>query len=116
MNEEEERIVRLLIALLGDSGNHLAPQVDVARVAHQRFPGSLSFDLVVPSEEPPRSAYGSPGPWPDAVVYAADGHATGALRLYVNGQVLAGVEYDWYTDEMPTGYPPSDSVRVMKNT
>jgi hypothetical protein len=111
MNEDEERVLRHLISLGGEEYRDFLDQVGAARVISVWFPGSLSFDVVVPSEQPlefPHASVSNLHAW----VFEPDGEVSGGMMLLTNGSVLGGLEYYWHGDELPRQYPPNDRMRL----
>jgi hypothetical protein len=54
------------------------------------------------------------GPIPGrAFVEGTDGEPEGEVLVWVTGGYLSGLEFAWFTDEMPTEMPDADRVRLV---
>jgi hypothetical protein len=47
-----------------------------------------------------------------ALVVGLDEEPTGLIQVSVNGGYLSGLYYSWFTERMPTEYPPPDRLRL----
>jgi hypothetical protein len=83
-----------------------------AQVGHVRatWGGTTEMDLKVLDSGP---ALVRDGYLPvDALVVGLDEEPTGFIQVSVNGGYLTGLYYSWFTDRMPTEYPPPDRLRL----
>jgi hypothetical protein len=93
-------------------------ELSLAEVLHQQSRVVMAVDglptmvdLVV-SDDAQRAAVVD-GPLPVRAVVVDDaGDVVGEVIVWVSGGQLSALEYAWYSDEVPTGFPGPVSLRV----
>lgn len=84
-----------------------------AQIAHVRavWGRTTELSLEVTGAAP---APVSDGPLPaQALVVGTDDEPTGFIMVWVQDGYLADLEYSWFTETMPTVYPPPDRLRLL---
>ncbi|WP_329570255.1 hypothetical protein [Kitasatospora sp. NBC_01266] len=111
LNAAEQAVLEHLLAGDFPGAPELRSQLEQAEVIATWTPDSVSVDLRVLAAE--RRAPLAAGLVPvDAQVLDERGEYVGELLVWVeDGGVLAGLEYAWVTDEMPTALPPVERIR-----
>ncbi|MFJ4910662.1 hypothetical protein ACIQCR_34855 [Streptomyces sp. NPDC093249] len=111
LNPVERAVLEHVLASDFTGSSELRSQIVSAEVVAAWAPGSVSIDLRV--LEPVRRASLGAGIVPvDAQVLDEQGQYIGELLVWVEDGALAGLEYAWITDKMPTALPPVERIRL----
>ncbi|MDH6130200.1 hypothetical protein P3T39_007193 [Kitasatospora sp. GP82] len=112
LNAAEKAVLKHILTSNFVGASELRSQIDQAEVIATWTPRSVSIDLRV--REPVRRASLVSNLVPvDAQVLDECGEYVGELLVWVeDGAALAGLEYAWVTDEMPTSLPPVERIRL----
>ncbi|MEU9202714.1 hypothetical protein [Streptomyces sp. NPDC048332] len=111
LNSAERVVLEHILASDFTGSSELRIQIAQAEVVATWAPGSVSIDMRV--LEPVRRATLATGLVPvDAQVLDKQGQYIGELLVWVEDGALAGLEYAWITDEMPTALPPVERIRL----
>ncbi|MFD5511659.1 hypothetical protein ACFWIB_28365 [Streptomyces sp. NPDC127051] len=111
LNPAERVVLEYILVRDVTGSSELRSQIGQAEVVGTWAPGSVSTDLRVP--EPVQRTSLATGLVPvDAHVLDEQGQYIGELLVWVEDGALAGLEYVWITDEMPTALPPVERIRL----
>jgi hypothetical protein len=112
LNAAEKAVLRHILTSNFAGASELRSQIDQVEVIATWTPGSVSIDLRV-REAVQRASLVSNLVPVGAQVLDERGDYVGELLVWVeDGAVLAGLEYAWVTDEMPTVLPPVERIRL----
>jgi len=113
LNHSERAVLEHILTADFAGASTLRSQLDRTEVVAVWAPGSVSVDLRV-REPAQHTALPFPLVPVDAHVHdRRSGAYTGELLLWLDsGATLSALEYAWTTDEMPTGLPATDQVRL----
>jgi hypothetical protein len=107
---EREALLRVLEAASFTGASELRAQVPQTKVVVGNLPSFLDLEV----ESSARASPFREGPIPvRAFVEAPGGDYEGELMVWVTEGYLSGLEFAWVTDEMPTGMPPADVLKIQ---
>jgi hypothetical protein len=115
LSEAERRVLRHVLSMEFAGASELRSQLDQVEVIAQWSLDSTSVDFRVPNataRSPQRS-----GIIPlNAHVLNESGDYVGELLVWLEDGLLAGLEYAWVTDDMPTVLPDVEQIRLSPRT
>ncbi|MET8536922.1 hypothetical protein ACFRCW_33135 [Streptomyces sp. NPDC056653] len=112
MNEHEEVVLRHVLSAEFEGAQELRAQISLVEVVAVWGLGSVSVDFRMRGRTAARSAQREGHIPVDAEVVNEAGQYVGELLVWVHHGALAGLEYAWVTDEMPTALPAVESIRL----
>jgi hypothetical protein len=112
LTPDEEAAVRWILKAEDFSGrNTLLAQVGSVRASAPQPTLPCDLDLVTSGGA---AASVRDGPLPAmAIVLSRAGEATGLIHLWVKDGFLSSMEYDWFSDTVPSAYPPVDRLTLI---
>ncbi|WOX12806.1 hypothetical protein [Streptomyces sp. N50] len=112
MNASERAVLEHILSADFPGAAELYGQLDRTEVVALWAAGSVSVDLRV-TEPMQRAAMATELVPVDALVHDRSGDYVGELLVWTDeGATLAGLEYAWVTDEMPSALPSVEQLRV----
>ncbi|WP_329458714.1 hypothetical protein [Streptomyces sp. NBC_01497] len=112
LNDSERAVLECVLSIDFVGASALRSQLDQTEVVAIWAPDSVSIDLRV-REPAQRAAMASELVPVDAQVLNQFGEYVGELLVWTEGgDTLAGLEYAWITDEMPTSLPSVDRLQL----
>lgn len=112
LNASERAVLEHILSADFFGAAELYGQLDRTEVVALWAAGSVSVDLRV-TEPMQRAAMATELVPVDAHVHDRSGDYVGELLVWTDeGSTLAGLEYAWVTDEMPSALPSVEQLRV----
>lgn len=115
LNEDEERIIRLLVTPEVDEQEVLLNQLPFARVTRQWVPGLPSIDIEA-GPEPARAHTTERLLSMEGQVSNENGDPSGLILVWLEAGALSALEHAWYSDEPPTEWPKNERISIRLNT
>jgi hypothetical protein len=111
LTQREHALLGLILSVDFPGARELRAQLSTVEVVRPWAEGSPSLDLRVVSAAAPADGVSSPISVGALVVDDA-GEPVGELLVWLAGGLLAGLEYAWFTDDMPLVLPAPEHVRL----
>jgi len=110
LSEDEQRVLSLLLANELESETLLA-QLPLAQVTRHWVEDLPSVDIVVAHGAQRARTTERVLPFRGQVTNEK-GEPTGLIIVWLEDGALAGLEYAWYTDELPDKWPSNDRIDI----
>jgi hypothetical protein len=86
----------------------------LAQVQHVRVSGGIPTFLRLALTTPSEPSACPDGPIPVRALVGSEGDEDGEILVWVKAGFLSGLEFAWFTDEMPTAFPDPTLIRLTQ--
>lgn len=112
LNNREKAVLERVLSGMGDPLFALKSQIGDTSVLGAWGPASPSVDLQASGAQAVLGLDDGVLPDPGTVVDPS-GEPLGEVLIWVKGGLLAGIEYAWFTEEVPERLPSAEGIVIM---